>query len=46
MGLPIEKGEMETFHQTRDEMSGWLQGDSPGWKRVEEGENKKDERVE
>ena len=45
-GLPIEKGEMETFHQTRDEMSGWLQGDSPGWKRVEEGENKKDERVE
>jgi murein DD-endopeptidase MepM/ murein hydrolase activator NlpD len=28
-GLPIEKGEMETFHQTRDEMSGWLQGDSP-----------------
>jgi murein DD-endopeptidase MepM/ murein hydrolase activator NlpD len=28
-GLPIEKGEMESFHQTRDEMSGWLQGDSP-----------------
>ena len=28
-GLPIEKGEVETFHQTRDEMSGWLQGDSP-----------------
>ncbi len=28
-GLPIEKGEMETFHQTRDEMEGWLQGDSP-----------------
>jgi len=28
-GLPIEKREMETFHQTRDEMAGWLQGDSP-----------------
>ena len=28
-GLPIEKGEMEAFHQTRDEMAGWLQGDSP-----------------
>jgi murein DD-endopeptidase MepM/ murein hydrolase activator NlpD len=28
-GFPIEKGEMETFHQTRDEMTGWLQGDSP-----------------
>jgi len=27
-GLPIEKGEMEAFHQTRDEMAGWLQGDS------------------
>jgi hypothetical protein len=27
-GLPIETGEMETFHKTRDEMSGWLQGDS------------------
>jgi murein DD-endopeptidase MepM/ murein hydrolase activator NlpD len=27
-GLPIEKGEVETFHQTRDEMAGWLQGDS------------------
>jgi murein DD-endopeptidase MepM/ murein hydrolase activator NlpD len=28
-GLPIEKGEMETFYQARDEMLGWLQGDSP-----------------
>jgi len=28
-GFPIEKGEMEAFHQTRDEMAGWLQGDSP-----------------
>jgi murein DD-endopeptidase MepM/ murein hydrolase activator NlpD len=28
-GLPIEKGEMETFHQRRDERLVWLQGDSP-----------------
>jgi murein DD-endopeptidase MepM/ murein hydrolase activator NlpD len=28
-GLPIEKGEMEAFHQTREEMLRWLQGDSP-----------------
>jgi murein DD-endopeptidase MepM/ murein hydrolase activator NlpD len=28
-GLPIEKREMETFRQTRDEMSERLQGDSP-----------------
>ncbi len=27
-GFPIEKGEMEAFNQTRDEMAGWLQGDS------------------
>ncbi len=27
-GLPIDKGEMEAFRQTRDEMAGWLQGDS------------------
>jgi murein DD-endopeptidase MepM/ murein hydrolase activator NlpD len=39
-GLPIEKGEMEAFHQTRDEMAGWLQGDSPYRKRIEGGENK------
>ncbi len=28
-GFPIEKGETEAFRQTRDEMTGWLQGDSP-----------------
>jgi murein DD-endopeptidase MepM/ murein hydrolase activator NlpD len=38
-GHPIEKGEMETFHQTRDEMSEWLQGDSPYWKKIEDGDN-------
>ena len=42
-GLPIEKGEMEAFHQTRDEMSGRLQGDSPDRKRIEDGDNKKAE---
>ncbi len=36
-GLPIEKEEMEAFHQTRDEMLTWLQGDSPYWKKMEEG---------
>ena len=29
-GYPIEKGEMEAFRQTRDEMAVWLQEDSPG----------------
>ncbi len=28
-GFPVGKEEMETFRQTRDEMAGWLQGDSP-----------------
>ncbi len=36
-GLPIAKEEMETFYQTRDEMSGWLQGDSPNRMRIEGG---------
>ena len=39
-GLPVEKGEVETFHQTRDGMLAWLQGDSPYWKKMEEGEIK------
>lgn len=39
-GLPIEKGQVETFHQTRDGMLAWLQGDSPYWKKIEEGEIK------
>jgi len=38
-GLPIEKGEMETFHQTRDGMSEWLQGDSPYWRKIKDGDN-------
>ena len=37
-GLPIEKGEMETFRQRRDEMSVWLEGESPYSKKIEEGE--------
>jgi murein DD-endopeptidase MepM/ murein hydrolase activator NlpD len=36
-GLPIEKGERETFQQRRDEMLEWLQGDSPYWRKIEEG---------
>jgi murein DD-endopeptidase MepM/ murein hydrolase activator NlpD len=39
-GLPIEKGETEAFHRIRDEMAGWLQGDSPHRKRLEDEENK------
>jgi murein DD-endopeptidase MepM/ murein hydrolase activator NlpD len=39
-GHPIEKGEMEAFHRIRDEMTGWLQGDSPNRKRLEDEENK------
>ena len=39
-GLPIEKGEMETFRQRRDEMSVWLEGESPYSKKIEEGEIK------
>jgi murein DD-endopeptidase MepM/ murein hydrolase activator NlpD len=45
-GVPVEKGEAEKFQRRKDEMLVWLQGDSPGGKRIEEGENKKDERVE
>jgi murein DD-endopeptidase MepM/ murein hydrolase activator NlpD len=36
-GLPIGKGEMETFYQRRDAMLVWLQGESPHWKKIEEG---------
>jgi len=39
-GLPVEKGEREAYHQTRDGMLAWLQGDSPYWKKMEEGGNK------
>jgi hypothetical protein len=37
-GLPIEKGEMETFWQRRDEMLRWLEGESSCAKKIEEGE--------
>ncbi len=40
-GLPIEKGEMETFYQIRDEMTSWLQGNSPDRERIEDGDPKK-----
>jgi murein DD-endopeptidase MepM/ murein hydrolase activator NlpD len=36
-GLPIEKGEMETFEKKREEMLIWLQGESVDSKREEEG---------
>jgi len=41
IGLPIEKGEMETFQKDRDEMLVWLEGESVYSKKREEGENKK-----
>jgi murein DD-endopeptidase MepM/ murein hydrolase activator NlpD len=34
-GAPIEKKEMEAFHQRSEEMTGWLQGDSSYSKRME-----------
>jgi murein DD-endopeptidase MepM/ murein hydrolase activator NlpD len=37
-GVPIQKKEMGMFEKKRDEMLAWLQGDSPYWKKVEEGE--------
>ena len=37
-GLRIEKGEIETFDQRRDEMLVWLQGESRFWKKMEKGE--------
>jgi murein DD-endopeptidase MepM/ murein hydrolase activator NlpD len=40
-GHPIEKGEREGFHRIRDEMTGWLHGDSPYRKRLEDEENKR-----
>jgi murein DD-endopeptidase MepM/ murein hydrolase activator NlpD len=36
IGLPIEKGEMETFWQRRDEMLRWLEGESSCAKKIEE----------
>jgi murein DD-endopeptidase MepM/ murein hydrolase activator NlpD len=40
IGLPIEKGEMETFRQRRDGMLVWLDGESSYLKRIEEGKIK------
>ena len=40
IGLPIEKGEMETFRQRRDGMLVWLDGESSYSKRIEEGKIK------
>lgn len=37
-GLPIEKRETQAFHQRRDQMLAWLQGESPFWKKMEKGE--------
>lgn len=36
-GLPIERGEMETFRQRRDEMLVWLEGESSYVKKMEGG---------
>jgi murein DD-endopeptidase MepM/ murein hydrolase activator NlpD len=36
-GFPIEKGEMEKFHQRKEEMLVWLQGESPYSKKIDEG---------
>jgi murein DD-endopeptidase MepM/ murein hydrolase activator NlpD len=40
IGLPIEKGEMETFRQRREGMLVWLDGESSYSKRIEEGKIK------
>ncbi|MEW6374689.1 MAG: peptidoglycan DD-metalloendopeptidase family protein [Thermodesulfobacteriota bacterium] len=37
-GIPIGRGEMEPFQKRRDEVVGWLQGDTPYRKRMEEAE--------
>jgi murein DD-endopeptidase MepM/ murein hydrolase activator NlpD len=37
-GLAIEKRESEAFHQRKDQMLVWLQGESPFWERMEKGE--------
>jgi murein DD-endopeptidase MepM/ murein hydrolase activator NlpD len=39
-GLPIEKDEMETFRQRRDEMLVWFEEGSSYAKKTEEGENR------
>ena len=37
-GLPIKKGEMESFEKRRDEMVAWLEGETPYWRKKGEGE--------
>jgi hypothetical protein len=37
-GLPIKKGEMESFQKRRDEMMAWLEGETPYWTKKGEGE--------
>jgi murein DD-endopeptidase MepM/ murein hydrolase activator NlpD len=36
-GLPIRKGEMESFQKRRDEMVAWLEGGTSYWKKKEGG---------
>lgn len=35
-GIPIRKGEMESFQERRDEIMAWLEGDMAYWKKKEE----------
>lgn len=41
-GIPIPKKEMGIFEKRRAEVLGWLQGDSPAGKKIEEGETRKE----
>jgi murein DD-endopeptidase MepM/ murein hydrolase activator NlpD len=36
-GIPLRKGEMESFQERRDEIMAWLEGDMAYWKKKEEG---------
>lgn len=44
-GVPIQEKEMGMFGKKKEEVLAWLQGDSPHWKKVEEG-GTKTERLE
>jgi murein DD-endopeptidase MepM/ murein hydrolase activator NlpD len=39
-GVPIQEKERGMFEKKRDEVLAWLQGDSPYWKKMEEGETR------
>jgi len=39
-GVPIQEKEKGMFGKKRDEVLAWLQGDSPYWKKMEEGETR------